>query len=74
MAVFMVEFSYGLASPFMELSVGKPERKSEGSENMQRASKRALQRVVRASVILARHRPAEKLDLSMNKHMLYLKA
>ncbi len=31
---------------------GKPQRKSEGSENKQRASKRALQRAVRSSIIL----------------------
>ncbi len=29
MAVFAVEFSYGLASPFMELLVGKIERNNE---------------------------------------------
>ncbi len=30
--------------------------------------------LARTPVILARHSPAEKLDLSMYKHMLYLKA
>ncbi len=30
--------------------------------------------LAQASVVLARHSPAEKLDLSMYKHMLYLKA
>ncbi len=45
LAVFVVEFSYGLTVPFMELSVGKFECNNERSENKQRASKRAIQRV-----------------------------
>ncbi len=44
MAVFVVEFSYGLALPFIKLSVSKPQRDSKRSEDKKRASKRAIQK------------------------------
>ncbi len=55
LAISVVEFSHGLAAPFMELSVGKhernrkksddePKRNGERSECKKRARKRALQK------------------------------
>ncbi len=47
MAISVVEFSHGLAVPFMKLSVSKPECDSKRSEGKERARKRALQRAAR---------------------------
>ncbi len=44
MAVFVVEFSYGLALPFIKLSVSKPQRDSKRSEDKKRARTRAIQK------------------------------
>ncbi len=47
MAVFVVEFSYGLAAPFMKLSVGKLERNNERFEGRQRGWQASLNAIAR---------------------------
>ncbi len=75
MAVFVVEFSYGLAPPFMELSAGKPQRNneksegkparnSEGPENMQRARKRALQKASRSDELESERNKKQRSERS----------
>ncbi len=75
LAVFVVEFSYGLAVPFMELSVGKPERNRERpddepqhntgrSEHKQRGSEKAANSLVRRALQkAARHGAAQRTVL-----------
>ncbi len=62
LAISVVEFSHGLAVPFIKLSVGK----QEGNSREVWGQGHHLAQI---SVILARHSPAEKLDLNRCKHM-----
>ncbi len=58
----MVEFSYGLALPFMEISAGKLERNSRETWGQGH-------HLAQVSVVLARRSPTEKLPTNVYKHM-----